>query len=502
MNQNRTALVMGIVMIILGVLFLVGQSLDVFQFDELWPMIIIGIGIAFFIGMVLGGKSTGGLAIPGSIISMVGLILLFQEITGWYETWAYAWALIIVAVGLGQVIFSYWSDQPNIRKGGWETARVGLILFLVFGAIMEFIFSITGVSDRASLVFWAALLVVVGLVQLGVRVFRLLFARDQVKKDDRDLFGPFFLIAIGLTALLYALGWVDSTQLLTLLSLWPLLLVFAGLQLIFGRRTAWLSAILGILLLGVVFTVLFAGQDLGLRPISAWSFGTNITNSLPIRETVNGSGVTAEETREVSGFDKISFETFGTLEIIQGDVESLVITAEDNLLPYLTTNVNGDTLVIGVERGTGLDTNMPIRYVLTVKNLEEIKLSGAGEVSTSSLQTEQLVLRTSGAGTYNIKGLTTEKLDVAISGAGSVNVAGTATQLSLQISGAGSFNGQDLQTADTEVNISGLGKGTVWVTDSLDVKISGAGSVSYYGEPSNLTKNISGAGFVEDVGDK
>jgi len=86
MNQNRTALVMGIVLIILGVLFLVGQSLDFFQFGDLWPMIIIGIGGAFFLGMILGGKSTGGLAIPGSIISMVGLILLFQEITGWWDT--------------------------------------------------------------------------------------------------------------------------------------------------------------------------------------------------------------------------------------------------------------------------------------------------------------------------------------------------------------------------------------------------------------------------------
>ena len=72
MNQNRTALVMGIVLIVVGALFLVGQSLDLFQFGDLWPMIIVGVGGAFFLGMILGGKSTGGLAIPGSIITMIG----------------------------------------------------------------------------------------------------------------------------------------------------------------------------------------------------------------------------------------------------------------------------------------------------------------------------------------------------------------------------------------------------------------------------------------------
>jgi hypothetical protein len=502
MNQNRTALTMGIVLIILGVLFLVGQSLDFFQFGDLWPMIIVGIGGAFFLGMILGGKSTGGLAIPGSIISMVGLILLFQEITGWWETWSYAWALIIVAVGIGQVIYSYWSDIPSLRKSGWETAKVGLILFIIFGAIMEFIFSITGVATRGSLVFWSALLLVIGLVQLGVRVFRLLFRRDNLGKDDRDLFGPFFLIGIGLTALLYSLGWVTSEDLWTLVSLWPLLLVFAGLQLIFGRRFAWMSALLGVALLAVVVTVLFAGQSLGLQPFSFWNLPANISTSWRVTETVDGSGQVTQEERQVSGFDRVSLEPLGILEITQGEEESLVIEAEDNLIPYLTSDVSGSTLNLAVQRGIGLNPTKPIRYILTVKDLSEVQLSGAGEMNLPALETINLTLGASGAGTFKIDELTADELRVEISGTGTVTVGGVVDRLDINISGAGSFNGADLQANQVEVDISGLGKATVWVVDELDVEISGAGSVSYYGSPSSVTKNTSGAGIIEDIGDK
>jgi hypothetical protein len=39
----------------------------------------------------------------------------------------------------------------------------------------------------------------------------------------------------------------------------------------------------------------------------------------------------------------------------------------------------------------------------------------------------------------------------------------------------------------------------VWATDALDVRVSGVGSVSYYGEPS-VTKSVSGMGDVTALG--
>jgi hypothetical protein len=42
----------------------------------------------------------------------------------------------------------------------------------------------------------------------------------------------------------------------------------------------------------------------------------------------------------------------------------------------------------------------------------------------------------------------------------------------------------------------------VWVVEELDVEISGGGTVSYYGSPTSVTKDTSGFGVIEDIGDK
>jgi hypothetical protein len=165
-TRNRSGLVLGILLIAAGVVLFLGQYFGWSQWGELWPLMIAGVGLFFFVAMLAGGKPLGGLAIPGSIITMVGLILWFQNTYNAFETWAYAWALIIVAIGIGLIIYGKWSDRPEEVKGGLDTLRVGIILFLVFGALMEFIFNWTGVSQARGALIFPALLTLLGMVML------------------------------------------------------------------------------------------------------------------------------------------------------------------------------------------------------------------------------------------------------------------------------------------------------------------------------------------------
>src|SRR3990172_8257141 len=87
--QNRSSLIFGAILIGVGILLFVGQVFDLMNWGEFWPFIVIGAGLAFFVGMFLTGKSAGGLAIPGSIITTIGLILLVQTMFGWWEAWSY-----------------------------------------------------------------------------------------------------------------------------------------------------------------------------------------------------------------------------------------------------------------------------------------------------------------------------------------------------------------------------------------------------------------------------
>jgi len=140
-RSNAGALVGGAIMIAFGLLALAGQVFRGVDWGFLWPFIIIAAGAIFFVGMFAGGKQTAGLAIPGSIIGGIGLVLLFQTITGHWESMSYFWTLIIMFVGAGIYIMGAYGGDANQKKSGRGVMKVGLILFVIFGAFFELIFS-------------------------------------------------------------------------------------------------------------------------------------------------------------------------------------------------------------------------------------------------------------------------------------------------------------------------------------------------------------------------
>ncbi len=170
MNENRLQIsaVFGFILVALGALLLAGQFLTIDFGPNLWPFAIIGGGALFFVVMFISGPDAGGLAIPGSMITMTGLVLLVQNTFNRYETWAYCWALVMMAMGAGVVIRSYWSHLDSVRAWGLNTIRLGLVLFLFTGAFFEgFVFRHSLLTGMV----WPLVLILVGGYLLVSRFF-------------------------------------------------------------------------------------------------------------------------------------------------------------------------------------------------------------------------------------------------------------------------------------------------------------------------------------------
>jgi hypothetical protein len=133
---------LGIGLVLLGLFFFVAQYTNFDWGEFLWPLFIVGPGVALLAFAALGGKASAELAIPGSIVTMVGSILWIQNITGRFESWAYAWGLIVAAVGIGIYLHGLWGGVKERQDAGLRTAGVGAVLFVAFGAFFElFIFN-------------------------------------------------------------------------------------------------------------------------------------------------------------------------------------------------------------------------------------------------------------------------------------------------------------------------------------------------------------------------
>ena len=150
MSINRTnigSLITGLALVALGTLALAGQLFRGFNFwGSVWPLFLIAVGAFFFVGMVNGGKSSAGLAIPGSIFSVVGVMLFIQNLFSYWQSWAYSWTVILMAVGLGIYIMGWHTEDPSQRQSGLGVLKVGALLFVFFGGFFEMIFDSFGIS--------------------------------------------------------------------------------------------------------------------------------------------------------------------------------------------------------------------------------------------------------------------------------------------------------------------------------------------------------------------
>lgn len=188
---------------------------------------------------------------------------------------------------------------------------------------------------------------------------------------------------------------------------------------------------------------------------------------------VEGSGDVQSEERSVSGFDEILLEGGGRIIVDVGETESLTIEAEDNLLPLLSTEVEGSRLELRTRES--ISPTRPIVYTVSAIAFEGISIVGSGDVEATNLDCESF--------------------DASVAGAGNLDLTGQCDGLDLSITGSGNFAGESFEVGTADIEISGSGDVVVNATDELVVRISGSGDVEYLGDPSTDI-DIAGSGDV------
>lgn len=250
------------------------------------------------------------------------------------------------------------------------------------------------------------------------------------------------------------------------------------------------------------------------------------------------------EKRKVSGFSKLSFRTSGKLFLKQGATESVELVGDPEVLEKIETKVEDGKLSIGFkEEGSWFnwrdwsDDDKITAYV-TMKDVEGVYVSGSGDLIaetkltgddmdvkvsgsgnlTAEIDAEDLDADVSGSGDLNLtgkarnidsrisgsgkikfNGAVANGVETNISGSGRFEAAGTASEIRSTISGSGRVLAADLVVDRCNVRISGSGSVQVNVKTSIDANISGSGSVSYKGNPSQVNSKSSGSGSVRKM---
>lgn len=210
--------------------------------------------------------------------------------------------------------------------------------------------------------------------------------------------------------------------------------------------------------------------------------------------TIRGNGIEASERRITLDFDKVKSEGNFDIHITNGEEFDVVVYAESNIIPYIETNVNNNSLRIYIRGIHNVNNRLPMEVYITTPILNGVKQSGSGIITTDYFLTNHFDATISGSGKIETA-IDASSIDAVVSGSGELLISGNATKADLLISGSGKIDTYDLELQDCNAKISGSGNIWVSVERFLNASISGSGYVYYYGTPT-IEKHISGSGRI------
>ncbi|MEP7155804.1 MAG: head GIN domain-containing protein [Betaproteobacteria bacterium] len=266
----------------------------------------------------------------------------------------------------------------------------------------------------------------------------------------------------------------------------------------------------------------------------SWNFGnrTHFGNT-----GTKGSGVVKEETRAVANFSKLVLALPANVTLTQGGTESLTISADDNILPLMTTRVDGDELVIEGDRSRGFSTKNEIKIRLNVKSLSNISIRGSGDIIGDQLKSDKLEISIAGSGDVKITSVRADQFKIGIAGSGDVMIAtldsklvdasirgsgdirlqsvqagqvnisvkgsgdvyaaGNADKVDVEIHGSGDVRARKLIAREAGVKIVASGDAQVHANEKLTASVSGSGDIRYAGSPASINRSVKGSGTIE-----
>lgn len=215
-------------------------------------------------------------------------------------------------------------------------------------------------------------------------------------------------------------------------------------------------------------------------------------------ERIRGNGDLKTEQRSPGSFKSVSSHGSFNVYVSNGD-QSVKIEAEDNLLPYIETYVDGNVLQIDTKDNYWLRPSREIKIFVSSPDFESIRSYGSGDINGESKITNPSKLELRVNGSANIKmDVDAPEIDAETNGSGDIDLRGATKTWNGEIRGSGNIKAMDLKSDNATIRIYGSGDADVFATARLDVHVAGSGDVRYKGD-AQISSSIAGSGRVKKV---
>ncbi|MBU0674338.1 MAG: DUF2807 domain-containing protein [Proteobacteria bacterium] len=191
-----------------------------------------------------------------------------------------------------------------------------------------------------------------------------------------------------------------------------------------------------------------------------------------------GNEIVATVERPLPPFAILEVSGDFTVNVTSGArAQKLSITADENLIPLISTISQGSKMTIYPERPLCSD----IGIVLNIQVNSFYALIAAGSDS------------------IKISNINTGKFSLMFTGNGDVTLQGIAQSFDADIPGSGELIAQELKAKEVSITMSGNGVSNIFASETLKVTITGISDINYFGQPKVITKEIIGIGSLNEM---
>ena len=260
----------------------------------------------------------------------------------------------------------------------------------------------------------------------------------------------------------------------------------------------------------------------------------NMYSCTGFRDKVRGSGNVKIEMRNLTGFSEIQTRSSVDVKVRQGETFEVKVEADDNLIQYISTEVEGNVLVVDIKEDINIRDNNKMLVYVTMPVVKALSARGSGniigegkftgetiEVATMgsgnlslSFDGKGIDAKTKGSGNIDLSGnivvvqceinssgnieasLECVSMDLSVHGSGNMNIKGKTDDFKARVHGSGNIDCYNLITQKADIAIQGSGNCNINVTEHLNASVEGSGNIDYDGNPAKVVSRIKGSGKI------
>ncbi|GAA4114209.1 head GIN domain-containing protein [Aquimarina addita] len=219
-------------------------------------------------------------------------------------------------------------------------------------------------------------------------------------------------------------------------------------------------------------------------------------------EKIEGNGNVINKTRNLSEYDQIKVSNSLDVLLVSGTEGNLTVTAESNLIPYITTEIEGGILKLNIKKGYYLKPSKSNKLLITVpfKDINAVTLAGSGDINSEAvIKSNDFTTKISGSGDIKLA-VEATNIESFITGSGDIKLKGATENLICKVTGSGGLSAYDLNAKKVEASLTGSGDIEITVIQALKARVIGSGDIDYKGNPEKEDTAVSGSGDITKKG--